>query len=92
MGMAEPIPEPTPLVIKPRVPPEGKVYSNWEGRVLDVTCKCGKVLKNFDGWNGHMRMKHPTEREQEFASGHAAYLKEAFKRNVGYGELLDEVK
>jgi len=31
-------------------------------------------------------------REKEIASGHAAYLKEAFKRSVGFGELLDEVK
>lgn len=92
MGMAEPIPEPTPLVTKPRVPPEGKVYSNWDGRVLEVTCVCGKSVTDFDSWNGHMRIKHPDVREKEIASGHAAYLKEAFKRSVGFGELLDEVK
>ena len=92
MGMAQPIPEPTPLVTKPRVPPEGKVYSNWDGRVLEVTCVCGKSVTTFDAWRDHMRTKHPEQYGRELFTGRAAYLKEAFKRSVGWGELIDEVK
>lgn len=48
--------------MKPNVYDKGKT-------ILDVKCRCGKVLTTFTAWDQHLREKHPKMRREMKKNG-----------------------
>lgn len=62
--------------------------ATFSGRIVDIKCQCGKLLQSFLAYDQHLQNKHPKQRRLLRKSGELATVREAFKRAVGWGEMV----